>query len=103
MRHERRVKNYLISTVGGSLLSVVLGSPAPAVPIGGDLGRVLSRPSLVELALMTKKQQRLGRPQDPRGICTMRRQCKAGFVYILTKCLNRWSARKTRQRCWDRR
>ena len=94
-------KNFPISTMAAAavLLAVTFGSRAPAFAIRGGLGADLSLPSTVELVL-TKRQMRLGqKPKDPPGTCTMRQQCNAGFIYIRTQCLNRWSVRKTEKRC----
>ena len=90
-----------ISTMAAAavLLAVTFGSRAPAFAIGGGPSADLSLPSIVELVLTTRERRLQQKPKDPPGTWTMRQQCNAGFIYIRTQCLNRWSVRKTEKRC----
>ena len=101
MSHARRLKHCLIPAMGAAavLLTVMFGSAPPAVAISGGLGPIVSPPSSVE-PVLTRKQRWLQRkPKDPPGTCTMSQQCSAGFIYLRTQYLNRWSVKRTEKRC----
>ena len=72
MSHDRRYQDSIMAA-GAGLLTASFGSSPTAPAISGDLDRGNSPSSNVELAL-TKLQQRLGRPKDPPGTCTMSQQ-----------------------------
>ena len=103
MNHGRRLTNCLIPAMGATavLLAVIFGSLAPAVAFSGGVGPDLFPPSSVELVQSRRYRPRRHRPRpkDPPGTCTMSQRCNAGFIYLRTQCLNRWSVKRTEKRC----